>query len=201
MQKLLSSFSIPICVTSCIAKLFCTLRNDRLTNLFKAHSIINPAQIGFINKHRTSDHLFTRKTLISKHVYNNTKEKIYACFINFRKALDSVWHEGLFSKLENLNIHRNFLNIVKNIYSETVCAVKIGSQLTNFFQYSKGVRQGCPLSPTLFNFFINDLINKVELVNPAPLSLKDNLVYLQKPHFSGEKPGLSEILERENHHN
>ena len=165
----------PICVTSCIAKLFCTLLNDRLTSLFKAHDIINPAQIGFINKHRTSDNLFTLKTLINKHVYNNTKEKIYACFVDFRKAFDSVWHEGLFHKLESLNIHGNFLSIVKNIYSETVCAVKIGNQLTNFFQYSKGVRQGCPLSPTLFNFFINDLINQVESVNPAPLSLQDNV--------------------------
>ena len=129
----------PICVTSCIAKLFCTLLNDRLTSLFKAHNIINPAQIGFIDKHRTSDHLFTLKTLINKHVYNNTKGKIYACFVDFRKAFDSVWHEGLFYKLENLNIHGNFLNIVKNIYSQTVSAVKIGNQPTNFFQYSKGL--------------------------------------------------------------
>ena len=168
----------PICVTSCIAILFCTLLNDRLTSLFQTHNVINPAQIEFISKHRTSDHPFTPKTLINKHVYNNTKEKIFACFVHFRKAFDSVWHEGLFYKLENLNIHGNFLNILKTIYCETVCAVEVGNQLTNFFQYSKGVRQGCPLSPNLFKFFINDPINPIESVNPAPLSLKDNVCCL-----------------------
>ena len=80
----------------------------------------------------------------------------------FQKAFDSIWHEGLFRKLENKNINGNFLNLIKNIYSQTQCAVKINKNTTNFFSYEKGVQQGNPLSPLLFNLFINDIFDIIK---------------------------------------
>ena len=66
--------------------------------------IINPVQIGFVENHRTTDHIFTLKTVISKHVSATRQDKIYACFVDFKKAYDTVWHEGLFTKLSKVNI-------------------------------------------------------------------------------------------------
>ena len=51
-------------------------------------------QIGFQSGHRTADHVCTLKTLIDKHVIQNKNNTIYACFVDFKKAFDSVWHEG-----------------------------------------------------------------------------------------------------------
>ena len=80
--------------------------------------------------------------------------KVYSCFIDFKKAYDSVWHEGMYAKLESLNINGKFLEIIKNMFEKSNCAVKIQNKITNFFQCKRGVRQGCPLSPILFNIYI-----------------------------------------------
>ena len=90
------------------------------------------------------------------------KGKMFACFIDFRKAYDSVCHKALFHKLANLKISDNFIDVLKNIYSKTTCAVKVDDSRIKFVNYTKGVRQGCPLSPLLFNTFINDLAKTLE---------------------------------------
>ena len=56
------------------------------------------------------------------------------------------------------------------MYKKTECAVKIGSQRTSFFKCPRGVRQGCPLSPTFFNIYVNDLAGGVNDANNTPLN-------------------------------
>ena len=54
---------------------------------------MSKSQIGFLPNHRTSDHIYTRHTLIKKHVPQTNKIKIFACFVDLKKAFDSIWHE------------------------------------------------------------------------------------------------------------
>ena len=106
-----------ICVLSCICKFFCNLLNTRLTGSLNENNIIHKAQIGFVKNHRTSDHVITLKSVIAKHVNTTSRGRIYGCFIDFKKAYDSVRHKGLFTKLENLNVNSVFINIIKDMYS------------------------------------------------------------------------------------
>ena len=69
----------PICVTSCLSKLFCLKLNERLTLFINKCEIMNVNQIGFKEKCRTADRLFTLKTLINKHVHN-TRNDCIRCF-------------------------------------------------------------------------------------------------------------------------
>jgi len=84
-------------------------------------------------------------------------KKIYAWFVDFKKAFDSVWHEGLLHKLLQIDVGGCFYELIQNPYSNSSCTLKIGSSQTRPFHYLRGVRQGCILSSLLFNLYINDL--------------------------------------------
>ena len=146
-----------ICVTSCLGKLFCSILNIRLNNYFQEKNILHPSQIGFLRGYRTTDHIFTMKTMIDKYVTNSNKGKLYCYFVDFQKAFDLIWHEGLFRKLLKNKIDGNICDLISDMYSKSKCAIRYGEKRTNFFEYNRGVRQGCILSPILFNLYLNEL--------------------------------------------
>ena len=160
-----------ICIGSALSKTLSTMMNVRLVNFVRERNLLHEGQIGFQEKNRAPDHILTIKTLTNKYV-EEKKGKLYSCFIDFRKAFDTVWHDGLFYKLEELGVNGNFLHTLKNIYKNTKCAVKFGSKLTQFFPCKQGVRQGDPLSPILFNIFINDIFKKLQEAECDPVSLE-----------------------------
>ena len=112
---------------------------------------------GFLANNGTADHVLTLRTLIGKYV-NCDKTKVYACFVDFRKAFDSVWHDGLLYKVLQINVRANFYKVIKSLYSNSTCSIRIGNNQTQPFQYTTGVSQGCILSPLLFNLYVNDLL-------------------------------------------
>ena len=101
--------------------------------------------------------------------------KIYACFVGFKKAYDTVWHEDLFTKVSKVNIKGQFLKLIEFLYGQSCCAVKIGEFRKEFMPCEKGVRYGCPLSPTLFNLYINDLLNNLHHTNPNAVKLTNDV--------------------------
>ena len=86
-----------ICISSCLGKFFTLIMNERLNEYLQENNIMNKCQIGFRKKFRTADHLLVLKTLVD--YYKSKRKPIFACFIDFRKAYDCVWREGLFLKL------------------------------------------------------------------------------------------------------
>lgn len=164
-----------ICLSSSILKLITSLIFQRLLAKVNDLDLISKNQIGFKSNSRTSDHLLTLKTVIKKYV-NVGKKKLYACFIDFRKAFDSVWHIALFDKLRTVGLHGKLLDLVENIYSKTKCAVKSNNKLTQFFNFTKGVRQGCPLSPLLFNLYINDIFHLIDSNAKTDITLNENKI-------------------------
>ena len=134
----------------------CSILNQRLLDYIVSLNILHKSQIGFSPTHRTSDHVFTLLTLIDKYVHNHN-EKIYACFVDSKKAFDSVWHDGLMNKLPQIDVHDSFCNLIKSLHLNSSCSIKIAQKQTQSFRYARGVRQGCIVSSLLFKLYINDL--------------------------------------------
>ena len=108
-----------ITIMSCLGKLFNSVLNTRLNEYLTENNVISKTQIGFQKKARTTDHMFVLCTLIEKYTKQN-KAKLFTCFIDFKKAFDSVLHQALFLKLQNLGITGLFYNIVKNMYMDNI---------------------------------------------------------------------------------
>ncbi len=63
-----------------------------LLDFITTHNVLSRSQIEFLPNYRTSDHIYNLNTLIEKHI-NQDKGKTYACFIDFKKAFDSIWQQ------------------------------------------------------------------------------------------------------------
>jgi hypothetical protein len=84
--------------------------------------------------------MFILRSLVEQQTKKGSKP-LYTCFIDFRKAFDSVWLQGLFYKMRQIGIGDKFYKIVKEMYSKTKLCVNLANSLTEFFQSNVGVRQ------------------------------------------------------------
>ena len=144
-----------ITVTNAISKVLAIMINERFTTIIEEKKILKKEQIGFQKKSRPADHLLVIKTLIDH--YNGRGRKLYACFVDFQKAFDSVWRTGMYYKLIHCGIDLSFIKLLKNMYEKTSQRLKFDKNISRKFLTEKGVKQGCILSPKLFNIFINDI--------------------------------------------
>ena len=143
-----------ISLINCISKIFSGVLNGRLIKIMEDK--FSNSQFGFRENHRTSDSLFILKSLINKYIHKK-KQKLFICFVDLQKAFDSVWRDGLLFKLANIGVGEKIYNIIKSHFYKTETAFKLENLHSNFFETTRGVRQGDSISPTLFNIFINDL--------------------------------------------
>ena len=78
------------------------------------------------------------------------QKNIYFCFIDHAKAFDCVDHNKLWKILKEMEIPDHLTCLLRNLYAGQEATVRTGHG-TDWFQIGKGVRQGCMLSPCLFN--------------------------------------------------
>ena len=84
-------------------------------------------QIGFRKGFSTACHVLTIKSLMDKYASEN---KLYFCFVDFRKAYDSIWRDVLFKKFLGYGVSTNFVSLLKNIDEKTRGITKIFSLKT-----------------------------------------------------------------------
>ena len=146
-----------IAVASHFGKLFNAILKNRLQAFCDSNLIIKPEQISGKKGARTADHMTVIRFLIEKYALKGEK-RLYACFFDLRKAFDTVDRVTLFFKiLSKYKIGGSFLKLLMEMYSNNKIYLKLASGLTQPFETTVGVKQGCVLSPLIFNLFINDL--------------------------------------------
>ena len=144
-----------IAIGSAFAKLHSLILLNRLIKFIDDKGLISPNQIGFMKFCRTADHNFLLQTLIEK--TKKSKKKLYVAFIDFKKAYDTVNRALLFERLRQLGINGLFYRNILEMYKNTKYSIKMKDGCLEPIMSNLGLRQGCPLSPMLFNLFIDDV--------------------------------------------
>ena len=81
------------------------------------------------------------------------QKNINFCFIDYAKDFDCVDHNKLWKILKEMGVPDYLFCFLRNLYAGREATVRTGHGTTDWFQIGKGVRQGCILSPCLFNFY------------------------------------------------
>lgn len=186
-----------------LGKFFSQIINNRLNGFLESNHLYAREQAGFRKKSRTTDQIFILKKIVDG-IITNRKDRLYACFVDFQKAFDNVWHEALLLKLNRIGVMGNCFNVIRDMYSKSTICTKTALGHSHDIPVRKGVHQGNTLSPTLFNIFINDLpdylrgndspsLNSAQNTEIPCLLYADDLVIL-----STSKRGLQNKLNRLN---
>ena len=104
--------------------------------------LLPSAQAGFINSYSTADNIFILYSLIN--LYLSKKKILFCTFIDFSKALDTIWRVGLLQKLIENNISGKCFNVIKSLYQNVKSCVSKNGQKSDYFTCNVGVRHVGP---------------------------------------------------------
>ena len=107
-------------------------------------------QAGFRKGRGTRDKIANTHWIIEK---QKSSKKTSICFIDYAKAFDCVDHNKLWKILKEMGIPDHLTCPLRNLCAGQEATVRTKHGTIDWFQIGKGVRQGCILSPCLFNFY------------------------------------------------
>ena len=122
---------------------------------------IPDVQAGFRKGRGNRDQIANIRWIMEK--TREFQKNIYFCFIDYAKAFDCMDHNKLWKILKEMGIPDHLTCFLRNLYAGEDATVRTGHGTTHWFQIGKGVRQGCILSPCLFNLYAEYIIRKARL--------------------------------------
>ena len=123
----------------------------------QAEEIIAEEQAGFRAGRSATEQIFNLRILCEKYLQH--QQNLYHVFIDFKTAFDRVWHAALWATMRKYNISANLVRTIEQLYDKATSAVQMNGSIGEWFRTTIGVRQGCLLSPTLFNSFLERIMS------------------------------------------
>ena len=118
-------------------------------------------QVSFRKAKGTRDQIANIWWIIEK--AREFRKNIYFCFIDYGKAFDCVDHNKLWKILQEMEIADHLTCLLRNLYTGQEATVRTGHGTMDWFHIGKGVRQGCILSPCLFNLYVEYIMRNAGL--------------------------------------
>ena len=150
-----------------------------------------PAQSGFTPKKSTVDRILALRILVERRL--EFRQRVFAAYVDLKKAFDSVHREALWRIMEHRGIPAGIVALLASLYSGTVSAVRVAGGISEFFPVNSGVRQGCVLAPTLFNACMDWVLGRTVERSNCGASVGD--VNISDLDFADDAVILAELLD------
>lgn len=182
----------PISLLTVDFKIISKLITRRLENLLP--TLINPDQSGFVKARYASDNIRRLLDVIDYSALSGHQSLLIS--LDAEKAFDRVEFPYLFAVLKKFNFDESFLGWIRSLYRDPQAQVRVNGTLSDRFGLFRGCRQGCPLSPLLFNLAIEPLAEAIRSStdifgidigkknNKISLYADDVILYLSTPEKS-----------------
>lgn len=135
-------------------KIYASILNERLMN--EIDDKLEEGQFGFRRGRRVMDAVFVLSHIVDREL-GKRKGKVFAYFADLKAAFDRVDRKVLRKRMREIGVSNRLKERIMETYRETRNVVKVGGKCTEEFWMKKEVRQGCTISPTLFNIYVADL--------------------------------------------
>ena len=145
-----------IALISHLSKILLHILNERLRPILERE--LPPEQASFRRGRGTRDHIANMRQILEKSREFN--RKVYFCFIDYAKAFDCVRHSKLWMALREMGVPNHLIKLISNLYDNQQACVHTDKGDSDWFGIGQGVRQGCILSPSLFNLYAEYIMRR-----------------------------------------
>ena len=138
-----------------VGKLLARIVQERLQVI--GERVLPESQCGFRKGRGCVDMLFVARQLVEKSREHDNS--LFIAFFDLRKAYDSVPRPALWSVLEKYGVPPKMLSVIRSFHEGMLAEVQVEEGSTDSFEVKNGLRQGCPLAPSLFNLFFAAMVS------------------------------------------
>ena len=149
----------PIALTNISYKIFMTLIKNRIEKHLSKNNLVKESQTGFTKGGRKEDNLFILQHLVEKAKRN--RQKLIVTAIDYSKAYDSIDREKMIKALIEYKLHPNIIDRIAKLYDGDYTNMIVGEEEIKM-KITSGIKQGCPLSTTLFKIITYIILNELE---------------------------------------
>lgn len=150
----------PLSLGNTMVKLYASIISGKVATWNNAHKIISPVQKGFMEAEGCYENNFLVQSVIDD-ARRNGKEAVLA-WLDLTNAFGSIPHRHIYEMLNLLGLPNKLQNIIHNMYSGARTTITTSQGDTNEIKIRSGVKQGCPLSPIIFNISIEPLLRVIK---------------------------------------